>query len=260
MRRTMILAAFAAILTLTTAPAMAIMYPTAPVTFGPGTAGEGSLQDVLNSITVAPTAGVSSVNTATDAIRDDLDSYWSISGSSQSAATMIIELSAWKDQTSFGVFDMFNPLSRVEIFSGADAPGIANGGLKNLVIDADGKVYVNYVLQGTFVGNAFGYYITTPQQNTWYSDTDLNADEFDHMLVYQGKNIDSVQIAGLSKGLWTNNEFILAFEDQWGGGDGDWQDLVLMVESVVPVPVPGAVLLGVLGLGAAGMRLRKRQS
>lgn len=259
MRSTMILAAFAAILTLTTAPAMAIMYPTAPVSFGPGTAGEGSLQDVLDDITVGPNLGVSSVNTATDAIRDDLDSYWSITGSAQSAATMIIELSAWAVDTSFGVFDMTDPLKMVTIFAGAAVPGFGTG-TATLAILNTGEVGLNNALTGvTFAGNAFGFFITTPD-GTWYSDTDLNVDQFDHMLVYQGKNVDNVALAGLSHGLWTDNEFVLAFEDQRGGGDGDWQDLVLMVESVVPVPVPGAVLLGVLGLGAAGMRLRKRQS
>jgi hypothetical protein len=30
-----------------------------------------------------------------------------------------------------------------------------------------------------------------------------------------------------------------------------------MVESVVPIPLPGAVLLGILGLGVVGLKLRK---
>lgn len=261
MRSTMILAAFAAILALNAAT-LAAMYPTSPVMwdgepgFGPGDANEDSLQDVLNNITVD---GDSSVNAATDAIRDDIDSYWSITGSGQSAATMIIELSAWKADTSFGVFDMTDPSKMVTIFDGAATPGYGPG-TAILAILETGEVGLNFSPTGVFfAGNAFGFFIST-EDGTWYSDTDLNEDEFDHMLVYQGNNIDEVKLANLSHGAWMDNEFILAFEDQWGGGDGDWQDLVIMVESVNPVPVPGAVLLGVLGLGAAGMRLRKRQS
>ena len=37
----------------------------------------------------------------------------------------------------------------------------------------------------------------------------------------------------------------------WENGDRTYQDYL------VRVPVPGAVLLGILGLGAAGMKLRK---
>ena len=40
-------------------------------------------------------------------------------------------------------------------------------------------------------------------------------------------------------------------------GDRDYQDLVVEISLAAPVPVPGAVLLGILGLGAAGLKLRK---
>lgn len=242
----------------TAMPALADLYQTGPVEFGPGTEGEMSLQEVFNSITQSPNLHVSGVNAATDAMLDDIDSYWSITGSGQAATTMIIELSSLATDTSFGIYDKAVSSNQVEIFAGSASPGLTGGGLKNVVIDASGAVYINYNPTGvTFAGgNNFGFYITTPS-NTWFSDTDLNADQFDHMLAYQGQNEDLVQYAGLSRGLWEDNEFALAFEDQYGGGDGDWQDLVVMVESV-KVPVPAAMLLGLLGLGTAGLRLRKR--
>ena len=51
--------------------------------------------------------------------------------------------------------------------------------------------------------------------------------------------------------------YVLAWEVE-GLGDADYQDLVVEISKAAPVPVPGAVLLGVLGLGAAGMKLRRR--
>jgi len=50
---------------------------------------------------------------------------------------------------------------------------------------------------------------------------------------------------------------ILAWEDLDARcTDGDYTDMVVMVESVM-VPVPGAILLGMLGLSVAGVKLRK---
>jgi len=240
---------------------MADIYPTGPVTFGPGSGGEDSLQEILDKITVGPVAGASSVDTETDALLDKWDSYWDITGSGQSAVTMVIELSAWSANTSFGVYDIADPSRAVEIFAGLDNPGLFSGGVANLAISVTGDVAINYVdsgvdFQGNSLGYWFGFYAATPG-GTWYSNTGLNSDQTDHMLAYQGKNIDTIQVADLAPGIWTDDEFVLAFEDQAGGGDGDYQDLVVIVQSVNPVPVPAAVLLGILGLGAAGLKLRK---
>ena len=253
-RRTVLLVVCVAALCLSAAPAMAAM-------FGDGGA---ALQGVLNGITIPPP---SSVDVTTDELPDTLaggtpyDSYWSVTATGGSVSTIIAELAAFMNTNTFGIYDAANPANKVQVFAGAATAGSQAA----VTIKADGSVFLN-IFNDTgvdFAGNLFGYYLDATVGNNnpnavFYSDSSLNADGgFDHMYAYQGKNIDTVQLPNLSPGLWTDNEYVLAFEDLWAGGDKDYTDFVVMVESVVPVPVPAAVLLGMLGLSVAGFGMRR---
>jgi hypothetical protein len=236
-----------------TTPAMAGLWP-------------GSLQGVLDDITVG---GPSSVNVATDMMPDVAgsgyyDSYWSVTATGGSVSTIVFELTDSRyDVQAFGVFDFADPTNYVELFDGTDTVGDR----VVLSVLADGSIEVNFSDTGAdFAGNKFGFYfdssgVCAGNGGFWYSDSALNTTDAgnDHMYAYQGTNTDMVQINGLAPGLWTDQEYVLAFECGafTGGCDGDFDDFVVMVESVNPVPVPGAVLLGILGLSAAGIRLRK---
>ena len=245
MKKLVIFGVFVVVLCLSTASTMADM-----------TFGTTELQSNLDSITEG---GVSSIDITQDYIDDDRDSYWEITASGGSFTTLVFEATGWANTNTFGVFDSANPNTFVQLFNGAQAPGEQ----ATLSIKTGGHVWVNLVDTGiVFTGNAFGYYLDSSDSDNrssgrFYSDTQYNSDQVDHMAAYQGNDLDVLGLPGLEPGVWTSNEYILAFEDTLNGGNFDYNDFVVMVESVHPVPVPGAILLGMLGMSAAGLRLRR---
>jgi len=220
------------------------------------------LQGVLDGITTAPVAGTSSVVVTTDMLPDDGDSLWGLTATGSGGSTMIVKLMpnpTYAGLVTFGVYDAANRFNFVELFDGA----AVGGSSVSLGLNLDGTVLVNNIDSGVkFANNLFGYYLdmtatTANNASIYYSDSSFNPDNgADHMYAYQGVG-DEVQLPNKYPAEWTDSEYILAWEAAYSLGDSDYDDLVVMVESVNPVPVPGAVLLGILGLSAAGIKLRK---
>ncbi len=234
MIKSLISGAFVAAFTATAAVA-------APVI--PNDSGEPTLQEILDDIT---TSGVG-IDVIDDQITAD---YFGITGSGGSVSTFVIEITAGASTQSAGIFDKTDPTKRVELFGGSATTG------SQVVVSIllDGSVRVNFADTGIdFAGNAFGFFMETGGGNVFYSDEALNGG-VDRSVIIEGDNDTNVQVGGFAPGLFTDSEYIIAFED---GSDFDFQDLVFITESIEPVSEPG--LLGLFGLGLIGLGFAARR-
>jgi hypothetical protein len=222
---------------------------------GGGNGSEKNLQTILDDITVG---GTSSINVYTDHLPDVYDSLWNTGAVGQSAATFIIEIAGYAQYNQMGVYDSSNSMNRVVLFNGAATAGSRT----TLSFFADGTVKAidtvngGIISQGVFASKTFGFYFINQPGQVFYSDTSKNTDAFDHLVAFQGTG-DMVQLPNSNPNEWLNTEYILAWEDLYGGGDYDFNDMVIMVESIKPVPEPSTVIL--LGAGLVGAAVYRRR-
>lgn len=194
-------------------------------------------------------------------------SNWQIGATTGSFNIILTEIAGNANVNTFGIYDPSHPDNMLQLFAGTDSAG-AKG---TLVYNGGGNFqyapFGGAITSATFGdGASFGYYLETPT-GIFYSNPALNNSAGEagnpyvggmhHMVAYQGGNGTKINGASL-----LSNEFLLAWEDQpYSVSDLDYNDFVVLVESVHSVPEPatlGMFGFGMLLIGAAvGFRRRR---
>ncbi len=226
--------------------------------------GLGGLQTVFNDLLVSG-PGIDAVNSQHNA------ALFTNTASGGAVATFIIELAAFGGTNAFGIYSASDPSVKAEVFDGSDA-----GGDQALIsFMANGNIKVNGSVVATGFSRNFGFYIdvyeagvgsggdgdSTTLDYTLYSEDSRNGGGAAQALIYQGDDQSVLELpGGFAPGTFTDDEIIVAFEDRridLGVSDENYTDLVVLVESVQPVPAPGAALLCMMGMGIVGFVKRR---
>ncbi len=181
---------------------------------------------------------------------------WMASSIGFAGTRLLFELAGFANDNAFGIYDVTDSANRLMIFSGA--AGVNSRGL--LANEGNEFCVWGSILDcSSFGSGVFGFYLDTPL-GTLFSESQLNPFGIDHMIPYEGGD-DRGNIGGRP---WLENEYILAWEDQIGGGDRDYNDFGVLVGPIVAVAEPASLaLFGIAALmlivyGRRRIRVRGR--
>jgi hypothetical protein len=210
---------------------------------------EQSLQSVFDTM-----LGAGQLSAENDCIANDQS--WSTP--QQLSATIVVELSRIARKNEFGIYDASDPSNRIQLFAGRD--GAAAKSVVEFTRDGDGfDVSADGQKIGE-IGRNFGFYLAVSKHKAYFSDSQLNDGQEDHMVAYRG-NGDAFVGGPLAGSSFAASMYLLGFENlSFRRGDRDYQDFVALVDTMAPVPIPsGIALLGSALIGSAVWRRRQLQ-
>jgi hypothetical protein len=235
---------------------MGLAASSAGATCSVGYSSEPSLQQSLDGL-----LGTGAIDVVNDCVAEGADALWTtLSG----GATVLLEIAGNANLNRLGIYNPDTGMSR-EIFQGSDGVGSTAA----ISLSASGSGYLLSIVEDgqthTMMLDSpeFGFYLQRGNDSTlqFFSDTDATAADpgVDHLYAYQGTG--DVFVGGAAIGsVFAASDYILAWEDlksTEAGYDRDYQDMVVLLRSIAPVPLPAAVWLLLSGLiGVAGIARR----
>jgi len=190
------------------------------------------------------------------------------SGLDNSRFEMLLEAGSYAPNNQMGLY-LYDVTTNsqvggfFEIFNGVQAVG----DFTNLTFDFDAHSITRtrgtgFVVNTTDIftaldGNLFRDLATLNLSNLQVG-VYLNNQNGDNFFSHDDLNVDGVRHVGIYDTGAANNGLVFGWEDLYGGGDFDYNDMIVSATDVsIDVPEPSTIAL--LGLAALGLRLRKRK-